>query len=113
MDVAQMERVMISYVSVEVVVTIVLGVRVLLVSGRRAGTLTRLSIGADLELVNHNDDLYTNPLAASTICRKTFGRRRTRSAIRERCGIAVPSVATRVVIRLGCARRESARGHKT
>lgn len=69
-DVAQMERVMISYVSVDVVVT------TSFIQHAENGEvfvvlLTRLSIRANFKLINHDDDLYTDPDITLAMRRKT------------------------------------------
>lgn len=65
---------MISYVSVDVIVA-----RSFTQHGRHReavlGLLTRLSIGANLKLINHDDNLYTDPRITLTMRRKTFQRR--------------------------------------
>lgn len=72
-EVAQMERVMISYVSVDVIVAIPFIQHGKYKQGFM-GLLTRLSIRANLKFINHDDDLYTDPGITLTMRRKT-GRR--------------------------------------
>lgn len=63
MDVWQMERVMISYVSVDVVVAAHGGQRLSSQSCSMPASLTSLSVRAYFHHVNHDDDLDTDPLA--------------------------------------------------
>lgn len=64
MEVWQMDRVMISYVSVDVVVAARGCQRTGVQSCRVPASLTSLSVGADLHNVDHDNDLDANPLAA-------------------------------------------------
>lgn len=78
MEVWQMDRVITSYVSVDVVVALhglSAYVYIYITSCRMLASLTGLSIGADFHNVDHDDDLDTNPFAAIFCGRRAAGVR--------------------------------------